>query len=227
MPSHRHVLTTDFFNRDAQVVACALLGHIIRHRAGDLWLAARIIETESYYLEEKGSHASLGYTEKRRALFAPPGTIYMYYARGGDSLNFSVKGAGNAVLIKSGFPHVDQYSGEEALDMMQRLNPDSKGHPRKPEKLCAGQTLLCKSLGLKVPEWDAKQLNPQRLILENIGYRPSAIIQTVRLGIPPGRDEHLPYRFVDADDARCCTRNPLRRGQIEGRHYQRLMAPLS
>jgi len=213
MPSPYHILSTDFFNRDAQVVACALLGTIIRHRVGDLWLAARIIETESYYLEEKGSHAWLGYTEKRRALFAPPGTIYMYYARGGDSLNFSVQGAGNAVLIKSAFPHVDQCSGEDALAMMQRLNPDAQGHPRKPEKLCAGQTLLCKSLGLKVREWDARQLDRQRLFLEDIGLRPSAIIQTTRLGIPPGRDEHLPYRFIDADDARYCTRNPLRRGQ--------------
>ena len=42
------------------------------------------------------------------------------------------------------------------------------------------------------------------------------------LGIPAGRDEHLPYRFVDAAFARHCTRNPLRRGQLEGRDYQRL-----
>jgi len=208
-----NLISDDFFNRDAQIVACALLGKIIRHRVGDVWLSARIIETESYYLDEKGSHASLGYTEKRRALFAPPGTIYMYYARGGDSLNFSAQGAGNAVLIKSGFPHIDRYSGEDALAMMQRLNPDTQGHPRPPEKLCAGQTLLCKSLGLKVPEWNAGQLDPQRLFLEDTGIRPSAIIQTTRIGIPEGRDEHLPYRFVDADYARYCTRNPLRRGQ--------------
>jgi DNA-3-methyladenine glycosylase len=45
------------------------------------------------------------------------------------------------------------------------------------------------------------------------------IIQTTRLGIPQGRDEHLPYRFVDADFAAHCTRNPLRRGQVEGRDY--------
>jgi len=215
-----NLIGDDFFNRDAQLVARALLGKIIRHRVGGLWLAARIIETENYYLTEKGSHASLGYTESRRALFAPPGTIYMYYARGGDSLNFSVKGAGNAVLIKSGFPHTDQQSGEDALAMMQRLNPDAQGRPRKPEKLCSGQTLLCKSLGLKVPEWNAKPLDPQRLILEDLGFRPASIIQTARLDIPEGRDEHLPYRFVDADYARHCTRNPLRRGQVEGQHYQ-------
>ena len=40
-----------------------------------------------------------------------------------------------------------------------------------------------------------------------------------RLGIPGGRDEHLMYRFVDAGYAPYCTRNPLRRGQVEGRDY--------
>jgi DNA-3-methyladenine glycosylase len=45
------------------------------------------------------------------------------------------------------------------------------------------------------------------------------VIQTTRLGIPLGRDEQLPYRFVDAGYARHCTRNPLRRGQVEGRDY--------
>jgi len=227
MQSDRHIISTDFFNHDAQIVARELLDKIIRHRVGGLWLSARIIETESYYLEEKGSHAWLGYTEKRRALFAAPGTLYMYYARGGDSLNFSVCGKGNAVLIKSGFPHIDQFSGPDALAIMQRLNPDAKGHPRKLEKLCAGQTLLCKSLGLKVPEWNAKQLEPQRLFIEDMGLYPSTIIQTTRLGIPLGRDEHLPYRFVDAGYARYCTRNPLRRGQVEGRDYWRHPAMLT
>ena len=62
-------LPDSFFDRDAQVLARALLGKIIRHRHQGHWLAVRIIETEAYYLAEKGSHASLGYTEKRRALF--------------------------------------------------------------------------------------------------------------------------------------------------------------
>jgi len=206
----------NFFNRDAQVVACALLGQVIWHRVGTLWLGARIIETESYYLAEKGSHASLGYTEKRRALFQPPGTIYMYYARGGDSLNFSVKGAGNAVLVKSGYPFIDHPEGAAALTHMQALNPDAKGQVRALEKLCAGQTLLCKSLGLKVPDFNGKPLDPTRLWLEDIQDAPTCIIQTTRLGIPRGRDEHLPYRFVDARYARYCTRNPLRRGQRAG-----------
>ncbi|HYQ38189.1 MAG TPA: DNA-3-methyladenine glycosylase [Pseudomonas sp.] len=217
-------LPDSFFDRDACLVARELLGKVIRHRVGGLWLSARIIETEAYYLTDKGSHASLGYTEKRRALFLDGGHIYMYYARGGDSLNFSAHGAGNAVLIKSGFPWRDVLSGAAELAQMQHNNPDRQGHPRPLEKLCAGQTLLCRALGLKVSEWDGQRFDWQRLFVEDVGEAPAQIVQTVRLGIPRGRDEHLPYRFVDAAYARHCTRNPLRRGQLAGRDFQLILS---
>lgn len=215
-----HPLADAFFDRDACLVARELLGKVIRHWLDGLWLSARIIETEAYYLAERGSHASLGYTEKRRALFLDGGHIYMYYARGGDSLNFSAHGAGNAVLIKSALPWQDALSGAAALARMQANNPDRQGRPRPPEKLCAGQTLLCRALGLKVREWDGRRFDWQRLFVEDVGERPAQIVQTTRLGIPHGRDEHLPYRFVDATYARHCTRNPLRRGQVAERDFQ-------
>ena len=208
-----------FFNRDALLLARELLGKVIRHRVDGLWLSARIIETEAYYCAEKGSHASLGYTEKRKALFLDGGHIYMYYARGGDSLNFSAHGPGNAVLIKSAYPWQDALSGPASLARMRLNNPDAQGRPRPDQKLCAGQTLLCKAVGLKVPDWDAKCFDPERLRVDDVSQVPSRIIQTTRLGIPHGRDEHLLYRFVDADYTAYCTRNPLRRGQVEGRDY--------
>ncbi|MCF3194679.1 DNA-3-methyladenine glycosylase [Pseudomonas bubulae] len=213
------MLPDAFFDRDAQLVACQLLGKVIRHRVNGLWLSARIIETEAYYLTDKGSHASLGYTDKRKALFLDGGHIYMYYARGGDSLNFSAHGPGNAVLIKSAYPWQDELAGPDSLAQMQLNNPDAQGNPRPLQKLCAGQTLLCKALGLKVREWDAKCFDPERLWVDDVREQPSRIIQTTRLGIPHGRDEHLMYRFVDADYAAYCTRNPLRRGQVEGQDY--------
>ncbi|MDZ5604531.1 DNA-3-methyladenine glycosylase [Pseudomonas sp. RP23018S] len=212
-------LPDSFFDRDAQTLARDLLGKVIRHRQGDLWLAARIIETEAYYLSDKGSHASLGFTEKRKALFLDGGHIYMYYARGGDSLNFSAHGPGNAVLIKSAYPWTDAVSDANSLARMQLNNPDASGNVRPPERLCAGQTLLCRALGLKVPQWDAQRFDPQRFYVEDCALVVDEIIQTTRLGIPHGRDEHLPYRFVDAAFARVCTRNPLRRGQVEGRDF--------
>ena len=59
----------DFFDRDACEVARNLLGKVLRHHLDGQWLAAQLIETEAYYLTEKGSHASLGWTPKRNALF--------------------------------------------------------------------------------------------------------------------------------------------------------------
>ncbi|HUJ77047.1 MAG TPA: DNA-3-methyladenine glycosylase, partial [bacterium] len=181
---------------------------------------AQLVEVEAYYLEDKASHASLGFTPKRRALFMPPGTVYMYYARGGDSFNISCRGDGNAVLLKAGVPYLGAPEAELALAAMQRNNPLPSGAWRHPLRLCAGQTLLCRALGLRVPAWDARLLPLPTLCLVDAGYRPRAILRTRRLGIPPGRDEHLPYRFVDAAHAASCTRNPLRRGARAGEDYQ-------
>ncbi len=208
-------VNTSFFNNDACLVAQRLLGKIIRRKYRGHWLSARIIETEAYYLEEKGSHASLGYTEKRKALFMSAGTIYMYYARGKDSLNISCKGKGNAVLIKSAYPFHNTDSPLANIDIMQQLNPTISGDPRPAEKLCRGQTLLCKALNLKVREWDQQQFDKEQFYIENINQTPAKIIQTTRLGIPAGRDEYLPYRFIDYDFAKFCTYNPLTKRNID------------
>lgn len=188
------MLKEPFFDRDTQLVAQELLGKLLTVWDKDMWLSAMIIETEAYYLKEKGSHSSLGFTEKRKALFMPAGTIYMYYARGCDSLNVSTHGEGNAVLIKSAYPY---YANSEIISRMQFNNPAKNStEPRPLHKLCSGQTLLCRSLNLKVTEWDAQQFDPDRFYIANHDYKPSRIITTKRLGIPEGRDEHLPYRFV-------------------------------
>lgn len=208
------MLTAKFFTDDPINVAKKLLGKVIRVYNGraKIWLSAMIIETEAYYIHDKASHSSLGYTEKRRALFMPPGTIYMYYAHGGDSLNISCLGDGNAVLIKSGVPFIDSKTSPKMLAVMQKLNPiGSSKKPRLANKLCSGQTLLCRSLGLKVAHWNQRQFDHKKFYIEDIDYAPNKVIQTIRLGIPKGRDEHLPYRFIDFANAQNCTSDPLRK----------------
>ncbi len=214
-------LAADFFDRDAQQVAESLLGLVLCHRLGRRWLMASLVEAEAYYLEDKASHASLGYTDKRRALFLPSGTVYMYYARGGDSFNVSVRGAGNAVLFKAGLPLLHEHvSGPAArrwspaqaramLKRMARLNPLPDGSARPVDRLCAGQTLLCRALGLKVPEWDCRTLPSPGLVLVDVGYRPERIVRARRLGIPAHRDPHHLYRAVDLARVRAATQNPL------------------
>jgi DNA-3-methyladenine glycosylase len=211
-----------FFDRDPCLVARELLGKVLRRRRRGLWLAAVIVETEAYELAEQGSHASQGRTPSREALWAAPGTIYMYYSRGGDSLNVSCRGDGNAVLVKGAAPWTDATSPPEALETMRALNPvRGSARLRDPERLCAGQTLLCRSLALRVPDWDGRRFDVEQLRLEDVGYRPDAVVQTTRLGIPTGRDEALMYRFVDRARARSATSNPLtRRGWRPGREYR-------
>jgi DNA-3-methyladenine glycosylase len=210
------IVNKHFFNQLPLQLAPALLGKVLRHHIYDtntskfVWLSATIIEAEAYYLQDKGSHSSLGFTEKRKAMFMPAGTIYMYYARGRDSLNFSASGTGNAVLIKSGYPCFDSLSPDSTLSVMQRLNP-ANIDDRPIRKLCNGQTLLCRSLGLKVADWNQNQLRPDSFYLDDVGYTPAEIIQCRRLGISPARDAHLPFRFVDQQFARFCTSNPLTR----------------
>jgi len=203
------------------MVARELLGKVLRHKYAGTWLSAMIIETEAYYLNEKGSHSSLGYTEKRKALFMPGGTIYMYYARGNDSFNVSCEGKGNALLLKAGIPYIDKDTPKNMLAIMHKLNPNKNNMQlRSDMQLCSGQTLLCKSLNLKVSEWDQKTFDANHLRIDDTNYYPQKIIQTTRLGIPKGRDEHLLYRFIDYDYAVYCTQNPLsKRNYYEGQDY--------
>jgi len=213
------MLKNSFFDRDPVIVAKELLGKVIFVKHKNLWLSARIIETEAYYIEDKASHASLGFTEKRKALFMPAGTIYMYYSRGGDSMNISCHGEGNAVLIKSAYPESDS---DKMIRVMQQLNPpvNKLNPPRRIANLCKGQTLLCRSLGLKVKKWDQGKFDKNSFYIADQGFRPTKIIQTTRLGIRDGRDEHLPYRFIDYNMVKYCTKNPLtKRGWTEGREY--------
>lgn len=198
-------ISSRFFQHDACEVAMGLLGKVIRRYVQGHWLAAQIIETEAYYKTEKASHSSLGYTHGRRAMFMPAGTIYMYHARGHPSLNISVGGEGDAVLVKSAYPYEDGMTDANMIAFMQQAYEDQ----RPPARLCRGQTLLCRSLRLTVAEWNAGQFCKDALYIDDVGIFPGRIIQASRLGIPAGRDTHLPYRFIDYDYARFCTKNPL------------------
>lgn len=208
-------ITSEFFNRLPDQVAPDLVGHVLRVPYEHGYLSTQIIETEAYSIHERGSHAWLGYTPKRRALFMEPGTIYMYYARGGDSLNISCLGPGNAVLIKSAIPYVDEQSHSNMMPIMQKLNPLPGPRPRPVNQLCSGQTLLCRSLNLKVPEWDQTFLDNNGMRLESVHNCPEHIIQTRRLGIAQLRDAHWLYRFIDQRYTHYCSSNPLTKRQYK------------
>lgn len=208
-----------FFQRSVDAVAQDLIGCVLRRRLDGLWLGTRIVETEAYGLDDPASHAYLGRTPSREPMWAPPGTIYMYHSRAGASLNVSCGTGPEAVLIKAGVPVVDAISSKAALDAMHRLNPAPDGQSRRPEaRLCGGQTLLCRSLGLTVAEWTGRQFDRDLFYIEARTVTPR-IVATLRLGISPERDDGRRSRYVDRDLADSATVNPLRRGARAGRDY--------
>lgn len=215
------MIEAGFFDRDACVVARDLLGKVLRRRVGRVVLSAAIVEAEAYFRDEKGSHASLGRTPSREPLFMPPGTIYMYHSRAGDSLNVSCRGDGNAVLVKAARPFFDALSPERrALPVLHRNCPAASGGERPVERLCAGQALLCRALSLKIEDWTGRSFDAAELYLDDVGYVPARVLVARRHGIPIGRDEHLPYRYVDEAHARSATvYPPVRRAEREGREF--------
>jgi DNA-3-methyladenine glycosylase len=215
------MLNKDIFNHEPIEVAKKLIGKILCHKVDGIWLKAMIIETEAYYANEPGSHASKGRTKSKEAFYMPAGTIYMYYSRGSDSIGFSTLGDGNSVLIKSGIPFLEGEIGSEMLSKMHELNPIN-GRKREDNLLCSGQTLICKSLGLKVKDWNKKNLDENNLKIMDIGYSPKPLVACRRLGIPENRNYKLLHRVFDAKYSKSITEDPRTLNAVEGLDYEYL-----
>lgn len=98
-------LGQSFFERDALVVARALVGVRIVHRDGAHARVARIVETEAYRgPRDLACHARAGLTRRTRTLFGAPGTAYVFLVYGmHECFNVVCKaaGSGHAVLVRA------------------------------------------------------------------------------------------------------------------------------
>lgn len=98
-------LPRSFFERDALVLARALVGTRLVVKQGKNRRIARIVETEAYRgPDDAACHARAGLTKRTRALFGPPGHAYVFLIYGMyDCFNVVAKheGAGHAVLIRA------------------------------------------------------------------------------------------------------------------------------
>src|SRR6267143_248048 len=96
-----HLLTRDFYARDAVQVARECLGKILVHGR----TAGRIVEAEAYLgVDDAAAHASAGITNRTKVLFGDPGHAYVYFIYGMyECLNFVAEERGKAgcVLIRA------------------------------------------------------------------------------------------------------------------------------
>jgi DNA-3-methyladenine glycosylase len=175
-------LGRDFYARSVHDVARDLVGCVVRHGG----TAGRIVETESYHMEEPACHAYAGVTDRTGILFGPPGHAYVYFSYGIHSLLNAVaeeEGVGAAVLIRALEP-VDGIRTMRVRRGVERL-----------EDLCSGPGKLTQALGIDLSLNGASLVDgPVEVHAREAAPR---IVAGERVGITKAAD--LPWRFCDAD----------------------------
>jgi DNA-3-methyladenine glycosylase len=178
-------LGRDFFARPVHDVAHDLIGCTVRHGR----TAGRIVETESYHMDEPACHAHAGLTGRTHTLFGPPGVAYVYLSYGIHSLLNAVceeEGVGAAVLIRALEPR-------DGLDLMhERRRAGSAA------ELASGPGKLTQALGVGLDLNGSSLVDgPIEVLPAARGATPPQIVRGERIGITKAAD--LPWRFCDAD----------------------------
>jgi DNA-3-methyladenine glycosylase len=178
-------LARDFYARSVHDVARDLIGCVVRH--GET--AGRIVETESYHMDEPACHAYVGLTGRTHTLFGEPGRAYIYFSYGIHSLLNAVaedEGTGAAVLIRA----LEPVEGVELMRARRRVE--------RSEELCSGPAKLTQALGIDL-ELNGSSLvdGPVEVLARERGAAGPRIVIGERIGITKAAD--LPWRFCDAD----------------------------
>jgi DNA-3-methyladenine glycosylase len=175
----------DFYARPVHDVARELIGCVVRHGA----TAGRIVETESYHMEEPACHAFAGVTERTRTLYGEPGRAYVYFSYGVHSLLNAVaeeEGVGAAVLIRA----LEPVDGVELMRQRRGLE--------RVEDLCSGPGKLTQALGIGLSLNGTSLVDgPIELLTREPGSHAPRVVAGERIGITKAVE--LPWRFCDAD----------------------------
>jgi DNA-3-methyladenine glycosylase len=164
--------------------------------------AGRIVETESYHMEEPACHAHDGVTERTSTLFGEPGRAYVYFSYGIHSLLNAVAeeaGVGAAVLIRALEP-VDGLAEMRARRGVARAPQRKRGLRGgvKDEDLCSGPGKLTQALDIGLSLNGSSLVDgPIEVLTREPGSRAPSVVIGERIGITKASD--LPWRFCDAD----------------------------
>jgi DNA-3-methyladenine glycosylase len=178
-------LGRSFYERSVHDVARDLVGCVVRH--GET--AGRIVEAESYHMEEPACHAYAGVTSRTRTLFGAPGHAYVYFSYGIHSLLNAVaeeEGVGAAVLIRA----LEPVEGVEVMRARRGVARD--------EELCNGPGKLTQALGIGLALNGTSLVDgPIEVLAREASAREPRVVVGERIGITKAAD--LPWRFCDAD----------------------------
>jgi DNA-3-methyladenine glycosylase len=188
-------LPRSFFNRDPRLVGRELLGKVLLRQEGATLLAGRIVELEVYLgADDAAAHAASGQTARNAVLFGPPGHAYVYFIYGNHyCLNVSCMKEGEAgcLLIRA----LEPLMGIELMAANRDLEPTQL------RLLASGPGRLSEALAITRPRDNGKDLvaATSDLRIEDDGFRPKAVRETLRVGITKSME--LPLRYSIAGSA--------------------------
>jgi DNA-3-methyladenine glycosylase len=146
-------------------------------------IGGRIVEVEAYAPDDAASHAYRGRTRRNAAMFAPPGTLYVYRSYGIHwCVNIVVERAevGAAVLLRALEPThgvAEMCARRDTVDV---------------RALCSGPGKLTQALGICGSDDGASVLDPPFALEPPHG--PTEIVATPRIGITKAVE--VPWRYV-------------------------------
>lgn len=165
------------FAHDATTIAERLLGaRLVSVSRSGARVSGVIVETEAYVgVEDRASHAAGGRrTARNEAMYAKPGTAYVYFTYGMHHCFNVVCGAEGepvAVLVRA-------LSPVEGIPLMRRR----RGAGRSDRELCAGPGRLCQALGIDRRLNGADLVRGARLFIED-GEPVKAAVRGRRIGV--------------------------------------------
>jgi DNA-3-methyladenine glycosylase len=185
---HRgRILPRDFYDRETEVVARAMLGTVLEHDTDDGIASGIIVETEAYIGEhDLACHAAVGRTARTEKLYGPPGLAYVYFIYG-------MYWCFNAVTRAEGLPSAVLVRALEPLDGIDLM------HKRRPRiksdvELTNGPGKLCTALGITGTS-NGKVLQRRPLVIREGEEVPDDDVDvTARIGITKSAD--WPLRFI-------------------------------
>lgn len=166
-----------FYDRDTQMVARELLGKLLIHHVEGRQRTGRIVEVEAYLGPgDLAAHTSRGLTPRTRAMFGPPGHLYVYLVYGMHHCMNVVtepEGVGTAVLLR-------------ALEPVANLSSNTNGPGR-----------LCKAMGIDLGHYGHDLCSDTLYIARPPdGDSPVSIVARPRIGVDyAGEWADKPLRF--------------------------------
>lgn len=208
-PRNSKVLSAEFFDRDASIVARELLGKLLLRRyaaptpanavrAGDPkceLLAGRVVEAEAYLGQiDPAAHAYGGKTPRNAVLFGPPGIAYVYLIYGNHyCLNVSCMPEGNAGCVL--FRALEPVAGLASMAKLRGLDLAPPAGTSQLRSISSGPGRLTQAMAITRQAHNGMALTTARseLFLTDDGWRPERIVTTPRINVTKAADRPLRY----------------------------------